>query len=213
MTTYNTKRLEAIQRRRPSRAQLQRRVHQFLTQLNCTMPNVEVEIITDDNILASALGVTFGSVSFGKIKVSRNLLGLLTDAEVDFVLAHEVAHIHFNHIITTGSLVAIRGLAEEAAMSEPTLKNWLAIWDIIKVAMYGAGRLPPSAVAVKKQELDADALAVLLTRNKAAAFSALRKLVGNKLSAPSHTWEVFGAYLPVMTVRERLSTLNARLPV
>lgn len=187
---------------------LQYRVNQFLAQLNCKWLLVVVEI--DNNVFATAQGVNLGSIALGKIKLSQKLLNLLTAAEVDFVLAHEVAHIHLNHLVGTGSFQVARALVEDAAKSNTQLKALLTIWDILKVISYGGGNLPPSAALTKEQELDADAWAVWLIRNKEAAHNALCKLVGHNLDVPSHTWEVFDKPLPVMTVRERLAALDKR---
>lgn len=210
MMELNAMRKLVLQRKHVGPEWLQDRVNQFLAQLNCPLPLVTVEILMEDNVLATAQGLTLGSIAFGKIKISQKLLNLLTDAEVYFVLAHEVTHIHLNHLVGTGSFQLARTLVEDAARSDPRWKGLLTGWDILKVFIYGGGNLPPSAALTKEQELEADAWAVLLTRDKAAAHSALGKLVGNNLSAPSHTWEVFDTALPVMTIRERLSALDKR---
>lgn len=206
----NIMRKTVLRRKHVSLEWLQNRVNQFFAQLNCPLPLVVVEIFMEDNVLATAQGVTLGSIALGKINISRKLLNLLTAAEVNFVIAHEVTHIHLNHLVGTGSFQVARTLVEEAARSDPKWKVLLKGWDILKVFIYGGGNLPPSAALTKEQELEADAWAVLLTRDKAAAHSALCKLVGNNLGAPSHTWEVFDTALPVMTIRERLSALDKR---
>jgi len=189
---------------------LQSRVNQFLAQLNCSLPLVTVEILMEDNALATAQGITLLSIPIGKIKISQKVLKLLTDAEIDFVLAHEVAHIYLKHLVGTVSFQVARALVEDAARSDTQWKTLLTMWDSLKVLAYCGGNLPPSAALTKEHELEADAWAVFLTRNKVAAHSALSKLVGNNLSAPSHTWEVFDTALPVMTIRERLSILDNR---
>jgi Zn-dependent protease with chaperone function len=195
-----------------SRERLQRSVNQFFARLNCRLSYVTVEISTENSVLATALGVTFKTVSFGKIKIAQKLLDILTEAEVDVVLAHEVSHIHLNHLLGTGFFVVARELAKNAARSDPQWKYLLTAWDINKALTYWGGDLPPFAAVTKEQELDADASAVFLTDNKIAAHSALRKLVGNNLGTPSHTWEVFDTAIPVMTISERLSALDDRFP-
>lgn len=206
----NIMRKTVLRRKHDSLEWLQNRVNQFFAQLNCPLPLVVVEILMEESVLATAQGITLGSIAFGKIKISQQLLNLLTATEVEFVLAHEVTHIHLNHLVGTSSFQGARALAEDTARSDPRWKVLLTGWDLLKVFTYGGGNLPPSAALTKEQELKADALAVLLTRNKAAAHRALCKLVGNNLGAPSHTWEVFDTALPVMTIRERLSALDKR---
>lgn len=205
----SAKRKNGLIRTLPSRERLQHSVNQFFDRLNCRPPFVMVEISTENSVLAKALGVTFQTLSFGKIKIAQKLLDILTEAEVDFLLAHEVSHIHLNHLLGTGSFVVVRELVENAARNDPQWKYLLTIWDIYKILTHWGGDLPPFAAVTKEQELDADAWAVFLTGNKAAARSALRKLVGNNLDTPSHTWEVFDTAIPVMTIRERLSALDA----
>lgn len=208
----SAKRKNGLIRTLPSRERLQHSVNQFFDRLNCRLPFVMVEISTENSVLAKALGVTFQTLSFGKIKIAQKLLDILTEAEVCFLLAHEVSHIHLNHLLGTGSFVVVRELVENAARNDPQWKYLLTIWDIYKFLTHWGGDLPPFAAVTKEQELDADAWAVFLTGNKVAARSALRKLVGNNLDTPSHTWEVFDTTIPVMTIRERLSALDARFP-
>lgn len=112
----------------------------------------------------------------------------------------------------TGSFVVARALAEDAAKSDANFKVVLRLWDSLQLLIFNNGNLPPFAALTKEQELDADAWAVFLTGNKAAARSALLKLARNELSAASHTWEVLDMTLPVMTIGERLSKLDMRFP-
>lgn len=210
MTTIRRKRKTIRRQRLIDPLRLQGRVNQIFERLSCPLPGVTVEITTEDGVLATAQGVTFLTISFGKIKISWKLLDLLTDAEIEFVLAHEAAHIYLNHLVGTGSFTVARVLAEDAARSDPNVRVLLTVWDVVKLLIFKGGNLPPFAALTKEQELDADAWAVFLTGNKAAAHSALLKLAGNNPGVPSHTWEVLDATLPVMTIKERLSALDIR---
>ncbi len=188
---------------------LQERVNVIFNRLGCALSVVTVEISKEDNILATAQGVKF-HIPFGKIKISQKLLEFLNYEEIEFVLAHESAHIFLNHMVGTGSFVVARALAEDAARNDSNLKGLLVLWDNLKLLSFTAGKLPPLASLTKDQELDADAWAVFVTRNKKAARSALLKLSGNDLSSASHTWEVLEMKIPVMSMRERLSALDNR---
>ena len=190
---------------------LQGFVKRLFARLGCKLSIVAVEISTEDKILAGAQGVNF-LIPFGKIKISRKLLDLLSNTEIEWVLAHEVAHIYLNHLVGTVSFAVARALAEDEARKDTNFKMLLRVWDCFKLLTFVGGTLPPSAALIKDQELDADALAVFLTRNKASARSALLKLTGNKPGVASHTWEVLSMPLPVMTIRERLSALHIRSP-
>lgn len=172
---------------------------------------VTVEITTEDNICATAQGVNL-LIPFGKIRLSRQLHNLLSNAEIEFVLAHEVAHIYLNHLIGIGSFVLTRALVEDAARDNPKFKWLLPAWDSLKLLIFNGGNLPPFAALTKTQELDADACAVFLTGSKAAARSTLFKLACNNTSLASHTWEVFDTTLPVITIEERLAALDIKFP-
>lgn len=173
---------------------------------------VMVEVTTDGRPDARALGTTVFNLPIGKITVSTGLLLALTPDEREFVLAHEIAHIVRNHILATGSLVAMRALVEFHAKSEPAFQFLLIAYDALKVGVAASGNLPLDGAILKAQEEEADLYAVAtLTGKPAAARSALTKLVKGDLSAPSHTWEAFTVKLPAMTVGERLTVLEVSL--
>jgi Zn-dependent protease with chaperone function len=84
----------------------------------------------------------------------------------------------------------------------------------IKLAfgLFSQHRLPPNAVALRDQEYEADEMAVRVTGDLNGAVECLRNLVGNDLDKQSHIWELFGTVVPVMTMRERIATLQGRFP-
>lgn len=196
----------------PTATQLQGRLDALAARLGAAGSAITVEVTADEAVWATAQGVTFpNGVPVGKIVVSTRLLRLLTDAELEFVLAHELAHIWRNHLLATASFVVVRAILEDEAKRDPSLRGLLLLWDIFKVGLFANGELPPDAASLKANEEEADLWAVSLTRNRDAAHSALKKLVGGDLSAPSHTWEVFKTEVPAMTVRQRLASLDANL--
>ena len=108
----------------------------------------------------------------------------------------------------------MRALIDGEARRDDDVKLLLLAWDVWKVIRAFQGHLPPTATTTRANELEADALAVWLTRDKEAAKSALLRIVGNDPDAPSHVWEVFGTTmpLPALSMRDRLAALdlNAR---
>jgi Zn-dependent protease with chaperone function len=189
------------------------KVDQYLRRLGCTTPAVVVMVTTDG--LATAAGITMFGVSFGQISVSKSLLATLSaDPEaLDFVLAHEVAHIWESHLVAKGAFAIARAMLDQEAKTDPVLLTMLAAWDVAKVVLFAGGNLPIDAALTKEQELDADALAARLVGSVDAGHRALLTLVGGNRSAPSHTWEVFQTAAPVMTVGERLAALDARFGI
>ena len=77
-------------------------------------------------------------------------------------------------------------------------------WDVLKLLLHLRGIPPPISVLTRRQELDADVQAILLTGNKTAAISCLTKLVKGNLDEYSLEWEALGMKMPAMTVRERI---------
>ncbi|GAB4212802.1 MAG: hypothetical protein OHK0013_35970 [Sandaracinaceae bacterium] len=183
----------------------------FLRRLGCTAPMVTV-VVTPDG-LASAAGVTLFTASLGQIRVGKTLMEVLDAECLDFVLAHEVAHIWENHMVATGAFAVLRAMLDQEARSDRDLRTLLAIYDMAKVFMFASGQLPIDAALTKAQELDADALAARLVGSVDAGHRALLTLVGGDRAAPSHTWEVFKTTAPVMTVGERLDALDARFGI
>lgn len=148
-----------------------------------------------------------GAVVVGIVYVNEKYLKAFTDAEIRFILAHECAHIFNNHSITS----VLWKIIEQAAKGERN-ENYLAV-EIIKIllALNSPDSLPPNAKTLKEQEYEADAIAVQVTGDLQSAISCLSKLVGNDMSRPSHTWELFGMHLPAMTLGTRIEELRRRV--
>lgn len=123
------------------------------------------------------IGVGAFAGTGGVVTISANLVELLADEELDFILAHEVAHIQLSHprnrilfsfvpVVLTFPLVIFlfstrnsRGVA--VAMLVTCLLMLLS--------------LPLRSRLNKKQEFQCDQLALAALRNKDAAKSALKK--------------------------------------
>lgn len=195
----------------PIAARLVTRAESLFTRLGSNSV-VLVEVTSDAGVLAQAHGISpFGALALGKITIGQDLLDVLSWDEMEFVLAHEVAHIHHNHLVARAPAAIIRSILESDARRDAGLSTALAVYDMLKVINAIHGVLPADAAMLRRNELEADATAIALTRNKAAAESSLRRLVGDDLDAPSHTWEVFNGRIsrPALTMRERLAHLRS----
>lgn len=192
----------------PDAARLTGQVEAFFRLLNCPRSVVLVEISSDTTELAYAQGGMALNIPFGKIVISRALHDLLTPDELAFVLAHEVAHIYRDHVIVTASYHLTRSVLDSVASDDKVVRGLLLAWDLLKLAAVGRGTLPPAANTLRANELEADAWALFLTKNKAAAKGCLLRLAGDNLDAPSHTWEVFKQQMPALSVRDRLKNID-----
>lgn len=114
------------------------------------------------------------------LRVSRKLLDVLSPEETDFVLAHELAHLKSRHIPRqVGVVVLALFLLQLPIMkmfyfpSLPVKLEVLFPLTCLGMALMFVGRFWLS----RKRESEADRIALELTRNLAAAESALTKLM------------------------------------
>jgi len=187
------------------------RCERLLKRLGCSSAAVLVEVTFDGKLLAGAQGGNLNGHAVGRVIVDDYLLRLLPDEELEFVLAHEVAHIFRNHFASTLTTAVVREVVEDAAREDATIKAVLLAWDVWKVIRAVGGELSPAASTTRHNEFEADAYAVWLIGDKEIAKRSLLRLVGNDLDAPSHTWEVFGQTMPrpVLSMRERIAGLDS----
>lgn len=191
--------------------QMQNEVNQILSSLGARTLLVYVKPIR--KTVAAAVGAKINGTILGFdvpvvgfIYVDEKLLNRgFTDSEVRFILAHECVHIFYNHAITTAFWHII-----EQALKGDNNENYQVV-EILKLllALTSKSKLPPNAETLRNQEYEADNMAVNITSDLFSAISCLKKLSENNMNAPSHNWELFGKAVPAMTMRERITTLQA----
>ncbi len=170
---------------------------------------------TEDTV-AGAVGLRFDlnidnslfqlrSPVIGMIFVNENYLKSFPDLEINFILAHECAHILKSHVLSKAFWTLLETIA-----NGPRNEN-RAVVESIKLVLALGSRdyLPPNASSLRNNEYEADAIGVSITRNLRSAISCLTRLSGNKLDAPSHQWELFDIPIPAMTLRERIHQLKS----
>ena len=130
-----------------------------------------------------------------------------TDSEIQFILAHECAHIFNNHLISR----LFWNVLEKVAKGEKN-ENYDMV-ELIKalLALTSTQHLPPNAITLRNQEYEADEIAVRLTGDLESAMSCLKKLVGNNMDNPSHAWELFDTAVPAMNMGQRIDELRRRI--
>lgn len=136
------------------------------------VPAPEVRVLDDSRPLARAAG-TRGSAA---LVVSTGLLAALSDAELDAVVAHEVAHLANGDSRLMSLALAPVVLADELFVDEdPDLDD--LFWNLVGGAIRLAGEFGASVFAVGR-EAAADETAARLTGDPAALAAALRTLSG-----------------------------------
>jgi Zn-dependent protease with chaperone function len=194
---------------------LQQTVDDLLRELGIQRHGVKVRIVKKKSVVAGAWGLNISNCPFGEVLINARIANPqnpphMSKDELDFILAHEVVHIFYNHPPVSVLAKLPRTLLDAlAAQDEEAV--WLKLLvEFVNVMPAIFGKLPLEASLTKDQELQADVLAICLTRNRSAALEALKKLVNYNLDQPSHQWEMLGAKLPVTTMRERLSEIQRR---
>lgn len=143
-------------------------------------------------------------IVIGEICVYRDLIYKLSDDEINFLLAHEVAHIYCNHPLSKETLKNSKKLFEDRLRDYDELVNSkvceflkegkdaeaiLKYWKIIKNVPQNLEKwkdklgeeLPSLAYRCSQQEIDADLFAICLTKDKKSAISCLEKLKAENL--------------------------------
>jgi len=143
----------------------------------------------------------------GAIAIRSDLQKSFTAAERKFIVAHEYSHILKNHWpmaqlgpvigdIAKGIIEGIEDWKQKAAM--------LAILQWVRELV--------GAAFTRQSEIDADAHALRLVGSNPVAERTIRKLAGKfadkDLDAPTHYALVNGAYVGVLTYRDRLDCLQ-----
>ena len=171
-----------------------------------------IVINTKNSLIAGAFGInsTIWPINTkGIILINSDYLdqGQFTEKEIQFILAHETAHIYKNHSLNTLMWNIIERLLKNVDYNAPliveTFKGLLTLLS--------PNNLPPNAEDLKNNEYEADMIALnYVTGDLRSAISCLQKLSNGDLNSPSHTWELFDLKLPAMTLRQRIDLLKER---
>jgi heat shock protein HtpX len=185
------------------------------------------ELVVEGDVVASSW------TARGRIHVTSGLLKLLDDAELEAVLAHELAHIaHRDAAVMEICSAPSRMLLTFAGFVTPRLVRWMRAilrkretfsLALLILAVLG---LPPAFVMgwisrlsvlgmSRAREFSADAAAVALTGGPSALASALLKLQRQREWTPRadlRQVEAFAVLCIVGTARHRLGRLFATHP-
>ena len=171
-----------------------------------------VVINTKTSLIAGAFGINstlwpINTKGIILINLDELYQRQFTEKEIQFILAHETAHIYKNHSLNTLMWNIIERILKDidynASLIVETFKGFLALLS--------PNNLPPNAEDLKNNEYEADLIALnYVTGDLRNAISCLQKLSKGDLNSPSHTWELFNLNLPAMTLKQRIDVLKER---
>ena len=171
-----------------------------------------IVINTKTSLIAAAFGINstiwpINTKGIILINLDELYQRQFTEKEIQFVIAHETAHIYKNHSLNTLMWNIIERLLVNLDYNSPliveTFKGFLSLLS--------PNNLPPNAEDLKNNEYEADLIALnYVTGDLRSAISCLQKLCNGDQNSPSHTWELFDLKLPAMTLRQRIDVLKER---
>lgn len=175
--------------------------------------NVTLNIVRDQQPIAGATGFKIFKKVYGEIFLSSKLINMLTIDELNFILGHEATHIYMNHMSMKIMSNLPREIIKFISMKSMVALVSLYLSDLIKYYKHVSGELSGEAEITLNQELQADMWSIIINSNKSAAISCLKKLVNYDLNKPSHTWEILGIRLPIMSMKDRINMIEDRVKI
>lgn len=143
----------------------------------------------------------------GAIAIRSDLQQSFTAAERKFIIAHEYSHILKNHWPIAQLGPVMKDIAHDFIEEMEDLNQRAALLVILQWVREFVG-----AAFTRQSEIDADTHALRLVRSSPVAERTIRKLAGRfagrDLDAPTHYALVNGAYVGVLTYRDRLTHLR-----
>jgi len=164
-----------------------------------------------DDSPAFCLGLQILNFPLGGIFVSEDLMKMLTQEELEFVVLHEMGHIIKNHFVGTALIWLLKSwiidiIADTLEISkQEALKNleWLkAIYVLF------SGKKTVEEEAKAKLELEADNFAIMTQGRKDPSISTLLKLSKGKIRAPTHVTYDGRFPFPIITYEERIEAIR-----
>jgi Zn-dependent protease with chaperone function len=164
--------------------QMTARAQEVARQIGMTIDRVEVVELAYGKPMMNA-----AALSGGRVIVGRALMEHFSPEEMDFILAHELIHLKRRHVakalagMLTGVFLVLTSAILIVFMALANIRlGGPALWTcMLGCALLLSGRTWIS----RRRELEADRMALCITRNLPAALSALRKLsISNPMKIP-----------------------------
>lgn len=164
-----------------------------------------------DDSPAFCLGFQIWNYPIGAIFVGEKLSKILTDAELEFVVLHEMGHIMKNHFVSSSFVWLVKSwvidiIADGFEVSERKAKEYLGLLKAVYVLLSRKKTVEEEAKA--KLELEADQYAVMVQGRKEPAISTLLKLSKGNLRAPTHVTFDGRFPFPIITYEERIEAIR-----
>lgn len=142
-------------------------------QIACTTLGVDMpELFVQQNPIANAFT---GGVERPVIVLYSQLIERLTDEEVLAVVAHEVGHIHAEHVLYLTAARLLEFLAKTAVVASPLIP---IVKDILTASMRGA-----LLAWARRAELSCDRAALLVTQDANVIGRTMMKLAGGTFAS------------------------------
>jgi len=163
----------------------------------------------------NSLACSIGLGGYGIIFVKRDILedSSIPEKFKEFIIAHEIVHIVRNHVVVSlfirilfgASLEAIMEIIKKAPKSRE-LENILSIFFALPILVATTGGfLKADVEEVKRQELEADTIAIQLTGCEGALLFA--KLLKELQKMGYNVSHEAALSIPALTIEERVSNL------
>ncbi len=166
---------------------------------------------TKEDSPAFCLGFQIWNYPIGAIFVGEKLSKTLTDAEVEFVVLHEMGHIMMNHFVSSSFVWLMKSwvidiIADILDVSKQKAKEYLGLLKAVYVLL--SRRKTAEEVAKARLELESDQYAVRVQGQKEPAISTLLKLSKGNIRAPTHVTLDGRFPFPIITYEERIEAIR-----
>jgi len=164
-----------------------------------------------DDSPAFCLGFQIWNYPIGVIFVGEKLSQTLTDAELEFVVLHEMGHIMKNHLVGTSFVWLMKSwiidiIADSLEVSKRKARDYLDLLKAFYVLLSGRKTVEEEAKA--EIELEADKYAVTVQGQREPAISMLLKLSKGNVRAPTHVTFDGRFPFPIITYEERIEAIR-----
>jgi len=165
-----------------------------------------------DDSPAFCLGFQIFNYPIGAIFVGNSLSKMLTSAELEFVVLHEMGHVMKNHVVSTSFVWLMKSwviniIADVFDASEKRAREYLEFLKALYVILSG-GRKTVEEEAKARLEFEADKYAVSIQGQKEPATSTLLKLSKGDIRAPTHVTFDGHFPFPIITYEERIEAIR-----
>lgn len=205
--------VEGILKTAKTDVKLQTIINNYVPSLGHTQPLVGGLSFREekDDSPAFSLGFQIFNIPVGGIFVSQNLMRILTQEELEFVVLHEMGHVVKNHVVGSSFIWLMKSwiidnIADTFEIFKQEARKNLELLKALYVLFSGKKTIEEESKA--RLELEADNFAVIVQGRKEHATSTLLKLSKGNIRAPTHVTFDGRFPFPVITYEERIKAIQ-----